>query len=190
MNDLISTISIEIMPPGFDPGGFDCEEPDITEYLCDGSAARDCDASYSQTYLLRRGEELVGYFSVLADSIRLQGGEKPDGVRYPTAPAVTLGRMGVDASFRGNGVGTFVLDYVVGMARALSDDIGVRYVTLDALKRDSLVAWYSNYGFVKNKAVKAEWTAVQKFAGRFKKGQEPPTVSMRYDVLLEEEVLG
>ncbi len=61
--------------------------------------------------------QLVAYFTVLADRIHLETKERPKELRYPNAPAIKLGRM------------------------------GVRYVTLDALPRPGLVTWYERYGF-------------------------------------------
>ena len=76
----------------------------------------------SGSYLVHGdGAELVGYF------------------RYPNAPALKLGRMGVELSHQGKGVGEWILDNVVGLAQLLSEKIGVRYVTLDALPHSKLV---------------------------------------------------
>ena len=65
----LDTLTVELLPPAFAAGGFDCGEQELTEYLCDGTALRDRDASMARTYLVRSDGELVGYFSVLADSI-------------------------------------------------------------------------------------------------------------------------
>lgn len=181
-------ISVTSMPPGFAPGGFDCGEPDLTDYLCDGTASMDELAGFSRTYLVQAEDELVGYFTVLADSIRLRTKERPEGVGYSTAPALKLGRMGVHLSFRGKDVGVWILDYVVGLARSLSERIGIRYVTLDALRKPKLVSWYKAYGFVENAGEADRKKAVLKFFKRLKEGEELSHVSMRFDVLLEHEV--
>lgn len=131
------------------------------------------------------GEDLIGYFAVLADSIRLQKKERPGGILYSTAPAIKLGRMGVDRPFRGRGVGVWILDFVVGLARELTARIGVRYVTLDALTRPGLVAWYEDYGFVRNMGEPERRRALAKHLGF--KPRPDSTVSMRYDVLLAGE---
>ena len=189
LSDIFTRIRVVLMPPGFAPGGFDCGEEDLTGYLCDGNAAEDGSACFSTTYLVMDGDALVGYFSVLADSIRLQTKERPEGVRYSTAPAIKLGRMGVDRRYRGRNVGTWILDYVVGLARTMVREIGVRYVTLDALAKPSLVGWYRRYGFVENRGEKDRKEALKKFF-RWPKRPSTETISMRYDVLLSDEVHG
>ena len=146
----LDSLDVTPIPPSFNAGGFDCGETDLTDYLCDGTAAEDEKSGFSRTYLVQSDNELVGYFTVLADSIRLKTKERPGGMQYSTAPAIKLGRMGVHKTFRGHKVGTWILDYVVGMARATSRKIGVRYITLDALPAEQLVAWYGYYGFVQN----------------------------------------
>ena len=98
--------------------------------------------------------------------------------------------MGVDKAFRGQKVGHWILAYVVGLARTLSKEMGVRYVTLDALSRPSLVNWYARYGFIENQGETDRRTAVLKFFKQWKSGQQMDTISMRYDILLQDEVVG
>lgn len=188
LRSFLDSLVVTSMPPGFDAGGFDCGEAIISEYLCDGTAEADMAASFSQTYLVHAGEELVAYFTVLADAIRLGTKERPDGIVYATAPAVKLGRVGVCKTHQGEGVGQWILQYVVGLARNISDQVGVRYVTLDALRRDWLLDWYGGFGFASNAAEPLLWRAWRMFNGRFRDGDEPDTISMRYDILLEREL--
>jgi len=178
----LDTLAVEPLPPALNAGGFDCGELDLTDYLCDGSAENDQKASVSRTYLVRtQAGEIVGYFSVLADAIRLHTKERPDGCNYPSAPALKLGRMGRDVKYRGQDIGRWILDYVVGMARAASVRMGVRYVTLDALKRPKLIAWYKEYGFVENKAHGNFMARIRNLASRDKLDH----VSMRFDIVLQ-----
>lgn len=172
------------MPPGYSPGGFDCGEPDLSEYLCDGDVHRDCAASVTQAYIVLLDDVFVGYFAVLSDSIRLQGKEKPKGIPYPSGPAIKLGRMAVKNEYRGQKIGEWILKYVVGMARQMSSKVGVRYVTLDALPRPKLIAWYERNGFVRNLGE----TKTQKLIRGFKNPEDLPHVSMRRDLFLESEI--
>lgn len=96
--------------------------------------------------------------------------------------------MGVDTGFRGRGVGVWILDFVVGLARSIAEDVGVRYVTLDALRKDSLVDWYERYGFVRNEGETEREIAVLKFFKRFKGDSDLAHTSMRFDILLESEI--
>lgn len=174
------------MPPGYQPGGFDCGEPELNNYLCDGTAQRDESANLARTYLIHDGDSLVGYFSVLSDAIQLAGKERA-GAPYSSAPAIKLGRMGVHEKYQGQNVGTWVLDYVVGLARSLSKQVGIRYVTLDALN-EGLVKWYATYGFVRNHG-EEERRKIIRFHFRKTPAEEAlPNVSMRFDILLKAEL--
>ena len=187
--EFLATLRAEPLPREFEALGFDCGEPDLTDYLTDGMAANEELAAFSRCYLVfTDADELVGYFNVLADSIRLRGKERPDGINYSTAPGIKLGRMGVDKPHKKKGVGYWILDYVVGLAREMSASIGVRYVTLDALNEEGLVSWYKRYGFIPNLGEEDRRDAVFKFFQRFKRGEDHENVSMRYDILLQEEV--
>lgn len=177
------------MPPEFDPGAFDCGEADLTDYLCGGDARRDQRTGFSRTYLIFSGDQLVGYFTVLADAIRLRTKERPDDIHYPAAPALKLGRMGVHHEYRGrHGVGPWILDYVVGLARRLSKEVGIRYVTLDALPHDALVRWYGQYGFVRNHGEEDLQKVLRELFRKISREKDLSTVSMRFDILLREEL--
>lgn len=76
-----------------------------------------------------------------------------------------------DARFGGRGVGDFVLNYVVGLGRSLAHQIGLRYVTLDALDRPTLIARYEKFGFVRNVAPSVS-----------EDGEPSKEVSMRFDL--------
>jgi len=180
----LDTLVVEPLPPALEAGGFDCGEGELTAYLCDGTAHGDRIANVACTYLVRSNGELVGYFSVLADAIRLESKERPVGVRYSSAPALKLGRMGVAQQHQGKKAGQWILDYVVGMARVMAEQVGVRYVTLDALKRDPLVAWYEKYGFVRNRGQAKAWAKLLGLASK----DELEHVSMRFDILLEAQI--
>jgi GNAT superfamily N-acetyltransferase len=176
----LAALLIEPCPPGFRATGFDCGEQDLTDYICDGTSANDELAGVSRSYLVLLNDKLVGYFTVSADSIRLDTKERPAKVRYPNAPAIKLGRMGVHLSYWGRGAGEWILDNVVGLAQLLSEQVGIRYVTLDALQRPKLISLYQSYGFVRNK----EESKTQRLIRKLKSGQELPHVSMRYDIKL------
>ncbi len=188
MAGLLDRLTVTPRPPGHEPGGFDCGEPDLNEYLSDGTAENDEAASVARTYLIHDGDTLVGYFSVLSDAIRLSGKERPGGTNYSSAPALKLGRMGVHKDYRGQHVGRWILDYVVGLARSLSKQLGIRYITLDALPRERLVQWYEGYGFVRNPGEEKGRKIIREFFRRIPIETDLPNVSMRFDILLEEEM--
>lgn len=177
---LLGALRIEPAPEEYRAEGFDCGEEDLTDYICDGTSAGDESAGVSRSYLVLKEDELVGYFTVLADRIHLQTSERPAEFRkrYPNAPALKLGRMGVALEHRGQGVGPWILDNVVGLAGELSQKAGLRYITLDALQRPKLVQFYEDYGFLRNKSEgkrEALWRKLSSW-------RDLPYISMRYDL--------
>ena len=181
----LDTLVVEPLPPAFDAGGFDCGERDLTDYLCDGSAARDQAANVSRTYLVKSEGQLVGYFSILADALTLAVKERPPDCSYSSAPALKLGRMAVAKEFRRRDVGPWILKAVVGIARQMARTVGLRYVTLDALPADSLVGWYERYGFVRNEGQERRQRILRKEFGSVALAEPLPTVSMRLDILTQ-----
>ena len=177
------------MPPGFaPPGGFDCDAKDLNDYLLDGSAKRDAGANFSQTYLIMHGTSLVGYFSVLTDAIRLKTKERPDGINYPTAPALKLGRLAVCNEHKRKGVATWALKYVVAMGRSISRGCGCRYITLDALQRADSLGLYEDFGFVRNEDEQWVRKIIRELKQRISQTEPLHNVSMRYDILLKAEL--
>jgi len=92
--------------------------------------------------------DLAGFYTLSAASIVL--GDLPAQAarklpRYPTVPAVRLGRLAVDTRFAGQGLGGALL--VNALARAASADIGAYAMTADA-KDEAAAAFYRHHGFL------------------------------------------
>jgi ribosomal protein S18 acetylase RimI-like enzyme len=64
--------------------------------------------------------------------------------RYPTVPAVRIGRLAVDQGFQGRGLGAALL--ADAAARALRADAAAFTLLVDA-KNDRAVAFYQRFGF-------------------------------------------
>ncbi len=64
--------------------------------------------------------------------------------RYPTLPAVRIGRLAVDLNFRGRGLGAAML--ADAASRALQSPPAVFALLVDA-KNDAAVAFYLRFGF-------------------------------------------
>ena len=171
----LAALRIEPAPTGHCAVGFDCGEKDLTEYICDGTSAADEIAGVSRSYLVYHDDgSLVGYFTVAADSIRLKyREERPKNIKYATAPAIKLGRMGVAVRFQRKGVASWILDVVTGLAQEMAARVGVRYVTLDSLPVSKPL--YVKYGFKPNKEV-AKWELI------IRNLKDLPHTSMRYDI--------
>ena len=135
MTQLVDNLTIVPLPPDFQAGGFSCEQDDVDGYLAENALADEL-AGVTRTYLVKDGDEVVAYVSVLSDAIRLDREERP--TDHPGAPAIKIGLMGVRKDYKGRKyqgrtIGCWLIDWVVGLARTLAKQVGVRYVTLDSL---------------------------------------------------------
>jgi len=138
------------LPPGFSPGGFRCEPPekadDIGDFIVQGVAAKAEAAGWLRTYIAEDHEgQLVGYFSLMADTISLGEGADPTAGHYKTAPAIKLARIGLDYRQQNKGLGKKLFYVALDQVHAVGRLVGVRYLTLDAVAEK--VSLYEKLGF-------------------------------------------
>ena len=93
-------------------------------------------------------DAIAGYYTLASGSIPIT--ELPEDLakrlpRYPSLPAVRIGRLAVDTKFRGQGFGRLLLWDAT--ARALRAEQANFTLLVDA-KDDAAVAFYRHYGFV------------------------------------------
>lgn len=141
------------MPSDYSFEGFCCRadgKPDeLSNYVVQGDAHSDQIRGFSRTYVVETEDgDLIGYFSLLADAIRLRPDEQVPGVAYRSAPAVKIARLAVSAEMQGMGIGEKLLDYIRAAAMGIGETIGVRYLTLDSVP--DKIEWYHKRGFVQN----------------------------------------
>lgn len=93
-------------------------------------------------------ERIVGYYTLASTSLLLSdlpasiGKKLP---RYPSVPAVRMGRLAVDQHFKGQGLGGALL--ADALDRAVNSEIAAYALVVDA-KDDSAGAFYRHHGFI------------------------------------------
>jgi ribosomal protein S18 acetylase RimI-like enzyme len=97
---------------------------------------------------LADGNRIAGYYTLASASLLLAG--LPANIckklpRYPTVPAVRMGRLAVDHAFKGQGLGGALLADALG--RAARSEIAVYALIVDA-KDEVAVAFYRYHGFI------------------------------------------
>lgn len=101
----------------------------------------------SRTYVLCRGERVVGFYALAAGSVshdlspRKLRQNMPDPV-----PVIVLGRLAVDAREQGNGLGRALLRDAVLRVAAAAREVGVAAMLVHALN-DRAKAFYVAAGF-------------------------------------------
>lgn len=97
---------------------------------------------------LADGQRIAGYYTLASASVLLA--DLPAGTgkklpRYPTVPAVRMGRLAVDQVFKGQGLGGALL--ADALDRAARSEIAAFALMVDA-KDDAAVAFYRHHGFI------------------------------------------
>jgi len=92
--------------------------------------------------------QIAGYYTLAAASVPLL--DLPDALRrklprYPSIPAVRMGRLAVDAAHRGKGLGAALL--IDALRRAAAAEIPAVALLVDA-KDDQAAEFYRHHGFI------------------------------------------
>ena len=126
---------------------FNSISAELNEFLIN-DALEDQENMISKTYLSIWKENLVGFVTLLTDTIGVQlihESEGVDGYQYTKYPAIKIGRIAVDKNNERMGVGRFLLLAAIGKSISISKEIGCRYITVDS-KRNS-IGFYKKHNF-------------------------------------------
>lgn len=97
---------------------------------------------------LTEDHRIAGYYTLASASVLLS--DLPASIsyklpRYPTVPAVRMGRLAVDQDFKGQGLGGALL--ADALDRSVRSDIAAYALIVDA-KDESAAAFYRHHGFI------------------------------------------
>jgi len=131
---------------------FWCGNTSLDRYLKE-QAGQDLRRGCATSFVLvsQRGDTTIrGYYTL--SSYGIDVGELPVGVakklpRYPLIPAILLGRLTVDRSLQGQGIGEFLLMDALHRALVQSVEIAAAAVVVDAID-DGATRFYRHFGFV------------------------------------------
>jgi len=126
---------------------FFCEEEELNDYLRN-DAKKECADMFSTTHLLYYQGDLVGYFSLVTDTIidkRLRRS-----ICYPYGdqlPAIKIARLARDAKYKKCGIGFIIMQKIFLLTYFITKKAGCRLLTVDA--KESAIHYYEEYSFVK-----------------------------------------
>ncbi|MDM7463512.1 MAG: GNAT family N-acetyltransferase [Tepidimonas taiwanensis] len=126
---------------------FDCDNPALNRYLRE-QASQDVRRRIAACFVaLADGQRIAGYYTLASASLLLA--DLPPGIgkklpRYPTVPAVRMGRLAVDRAFKGQGLGGALL--ADALSRAARSEIAAFALMVDA--KDEAAAFYRHHGFI------------------------------------------
>lgn len=134
--------------PTDDCGTFDCGEETLDEWL-KNRAKRNELGGASRTFVTVDADSgaVVGYYCISASSLRHEDAtgalkrNMPDPI-----PVILIGRLAVDSSVNGRGVGASLLQEAVLKSIEVSQIIGARAILVHALSA-AAVDFYTKFGF-------------------------------------------
>ena len=137
----------EKLSTGHDPSDFDSGEPVFDDWLRRRAAQNEA-AGASRTYVVRAGKKVVGYYSLAVGAAAhdVSPGRIKRNMPDPV-PVMILGRLAVDKSFQGQGVGTGLLRDAVLRTVQASEIAGIRALVVHAIS-ERAKRFYESYGFI------------------------------------------
>ncbi|WP_186075284.1 GNAT family N-acetyltransferase [Burkholderia gladioli] len=139
-------LTVAVLSAAHDRTSFDCGTPALDRYLRE-TATQDVRRRVAACFVMLDRDAVVGYYTLSAASIALA--DLPLEItrklpRYPAIPAVRMGRLAVDARYRGRGLGAALL--VNALRRAAGSEIPAVAMTVDANDAGA-AAFYRHFGF-------------------------------------------
>ena len=126
---------------------FDCGEEALNRFL-KRSAWANQQACSTQTYVLARDLNVLGYYSLAASAVRHDAATdrvRKGLARHPV-PVILLARLAVDRSLQGRGIGAALLKDALIRTAAAADTIGARALLVHA-QDGRAKAFYEHFGF-------------------------------------------
>lgn len=130
---------------------FDCGNPPLNEYL-KKYARQNHESGLGKTYVaVDEGQNVLGFYTISTAQVKSEFLPQKLTKRLPKypIPAVRIGRLAVDKSMHGCGLGKELLMHAVTIILDISEKVGIFLVVVDA-KDDAAVAFYQKYGFVQS----------------------------------------
>ena len=146
MNDLEPRV--ERLDSGHDLGEFSCGNEELDDWLRRHALAAQAMDSV-RTFVLVRGEMIVGHFSLTMGSVQRADAPAKFVRGLPQYPVgmVLLARLAIDRSAHGEGLGGRLLAHALRKATAAGEAAAARLVVVDAID-DTAAEFYARHGFV------------------------------------------
>lgn len=149
MNDW-SKFIIEPLNPCHDRPGFKCGIDSLDDYI-KKQASQDIKRKISRVYVavtVENPNKIMGYYTLSSLSIELNLLSEELLMKLPKhpIPAALIGRLAVDKSVHGNGIGKMLLADALKRILVVSNDIAIYAVVVDAIN-DKAKGFYKQYGF-------------------------------------------
>ena len=117
-------MKIERLSSHHDRGEFDCGVEELNTYLQRYAGQHDR-KGMGRTYVAveEAGSRVLGYYTISSSAVAFD--TVPENVPRHPIPVALIGRLAVDKSARGRGVGETLLIDAIGSARRIAEIVGV-----------------------------------------------------------------
>lgn len=136
-----------------DISNFSCGLKDMDNFL-KKDALMQQQEKLNVTYLVTCDNKIIGFFSLLADSIEIKKVNETHNIEYETCPAVKIGRLAIDKNYSNIGFGTIILDNICGNIKSISEKLGIRFITVDAYCNVRQFYYNNKFNHIKIKNLK------------------------------------
>jgi GNAT superfamily N-acetyltransferase len=145
----MATWTIRRLDKAHDRSAFDCGQTLLNEWLKDRAGQFDR-RDLSRTFVATRPDEtpVIGYYAISTHRVVydvLPAGEAK-GLPRLDVPVVLIGRLAVDQSVQGQGLGALLLVDALRRSLQISEQVGIRAVEVDALD-EAARNFYLKFGF-------------------------------------------
>lgn len=135
---------------GHDAADFDCGNPTLSDWIRQYAGQHER-RGLARTYVLvRPGESRVmGYYALATTSIQFDVVPSKHAKKLPRRspiPAVLIGRLAVDRSLHGQGLGAVLLIDAMRKADSVAGQVGVQSIVVHAMD-DEVKGFYTKRGF-------------------------------------------
>jgi len=141
--------SIRVIPldETTDVSSFYCKEDELNSFLWE-SAEQYQKVFLGTTHVLFYGAKVIGYFTLSMDSLKIKRIFHDDRIGFENIeyyPTIKIGQLAVDTDFEDEGVGTYMLQIICGIAMNLVKYVGCRFIAVNAIP--TAQSWYEKHGF-------------------------------------------
>lgn len=148
----MSSFDFHILDKSFDRSSFDCGENQLNNFL-KAKARQNQSLNFNKTFVAiesgDKAKRVLGFYSLSMGEIDLSSLPESISKKLPKhpVPVARMGRLAVDTSTKGQGLGKLLLVDAMKRVQSASELVGVYALLVDA-KDDNAKSFYKKYGFI------------------------------------------
>ena len=146
MNLDVTNLKIVLLSSNYDLSEFDCGDIGLNEFLKHDSFYYQ-DNCFARTFLALYNNEIIGFFSLVNDSIKLKEDEKENLKNLSEYPSVKIARLAIDKRKQGLGFGKLLIKIALGIILECKHGAS-RFIVVDSYQNN--LGFYEKLGFVSN----------------------------------------